>query len=110
MCSTSGRTAARRRVDGCAIGRRHRGPHCSGLNCPRQERVGRCRVARRTDIDINDLAVLVDRSKCVAPTAGDTNVGFIETPALADTATAWGRRVLIQRGVPPGPILLANPK
>src|SRR5438270_4308924 len=64
----------------------------------REEPSGGPSVAPRRNVDINDLAVLVDGSVDVAPPAGDLDVGFVDIPAVADRVAARSGRVDQQRG------------
>ena len=60
----------------------------------RRRRTGarrQCRAGR--DVDVDDLAVLVDGPVDVAPAAGDLDVGLVDEPAVADRVAARPGRV-----------------
>jgi len=86
----------RRRVDGCSVRHRHSGPHQSGLNRPRQEGGGRCYVACRADVDVDDLTILVDGPKCITPTSGNADIRLVKTPALPNTMATRAGGFLIE--------------
>src|SRR5712691_7170178 len=50
-------------------------------------------IAPGRDVDVDDLAVLVDGSVDVAPPAGDLHVGLIDVPTIADRMPAGSGRV-----------------
>ena len=50
-------------------------------------------VASCGDVDVDDLAVLVDRPVHVAPPSGDLHIGLIHEPAVTDRVAARSGRV-----------------
>ncbi len=85
------------RIDRRSIRCRQSGRHMSALNRPRQERCGCGSVARWANIDINNLAFLVDRAQRITPPAGNPDLCLIDTPPLPDTTATRARGFLIER-------------
>jgi hypothetical protein len=54
-------------------------------------------IAARRHVDVNDLAVLVDRAVDVTPAARDLHIGLVRMPATTDGVTARPRGVGEQR-------------
>ncbi len=51
-------------------------------------------VSRRADdVDVDDLAVLVDRPVHVPPPSGDLHIGLIDEPTVTDRVSARSGRV-----------------
>ncbi len=64
----------RRRIDRRSVSCRHSRCHRSAFDGPRQEGGGRSGVTRRANVDVDDLAVLVDRPESVAPVASNADI------------------------------------
>ena len=65
-----------------------------------EELSGRRDVASFRDVDVDDLAVLVDRSVHVPPDTGDADVGLIDEPAFTDAVATRPRSLDDQRREP----------
>jgi len=63
-----------------------------------EEPDGSCDVASFRDEHIDDLAVLVHRPAHVPPHTGNSDVGLVHEPAIADTVPTRARRLDDQRG------------
>jgi hypothetical protein len=64
----------RRRIARRFVSRRQRGCDLGTLDCMRQECGGLCCITGGADVNVNDLAVLVDRAKRVRPPAGNPDI------------------------------------
>ena len=97
MCLTQAGSRRRLRVNGRFVGRRQHGRHFGARDCLSQERGGRSGVACGADVDVDDLAVLVDRAKRVTPAASNAEIRLVTTPPVAHTTATRARRFLIER-------------
>ncbi len=86
------------RVDRRFVGRRQRRHDVGTLDRPRQECGGCSRVTCGADVDIDDLAFLIDRTKCIAPTATYAYIRLINAPLVPDTTATGTCCFLRQRG------------
>ena len=66
----------------------------------REEPSCRSGVAPRGDVDVDDLAVLVDGAVDVPPPAGDLDVGLVHEPTITNAVTAGPCGIREQRREP----------
>ena len=61
--------------------------HRTGVNRCLEKGLGCRRVALGAQVDINNLAVLVNRTEEVVPPFSDLDVGLVDAPAMTDRGT-----------------------
>ena len=73
---------------GSAIGRRLVGVDdpelllvLQAVQCLAEEALGRCRVARRREVEVDRVPVLIDGPVQIGPLAADLHVGLVDAPA-----------------------------
>ena len=69
-------------------------------DCADEEAPGRTGIASSGQVDVDDLAELVDGSVQVTPHAPDLDLGLVGQPAITDGVATWTRRLHQQRSEP----------
>jgi hypothetical protein len=72
------------RVDRCLVGHHFRRGHLRGVQRPGKKALGSGGVPPFREVDINDLAKLIDSPVHITPDPGDLHIRFVHPPAVAD--------------------------